>query len=123
MLIARRDTHAREEIAFVLEVGILARRLVQLAERHTSCSTQGVGRSEIAVTPRLWVFNPGHEEALSFSREKRYTLSKEIRWMRYELSPLLRLLASGEDRIQPVGHRPQHSAGVLVFLRAKQVHR
>ena len=27
------------------------------------------------------------------------TLSKEIRWMRHELSPLLRLLASGEDLI------------------------
>ena len=52
-----------------------------------------------ASTSRLWVFNPGHEEALSFSREKRYTLSKEIRWMRHELSPLLRLLASGEDLI------------------------
>ena len=37
----------------MLEVGILTRRLVQLAERHTSCSTQGIGRSEIAVAPRL----------------------------------------------------------------------
>lgn len=49
--------------------------------------------------PRLWVFNPGHEEALSIPPEKRYTLSKEIRWMRYELSSLLHLLASDDDLI------------------------
>ena len=49
--------------------------------------------------PRLWVFNPGHEEALSIPPEKRYTLSKEIRWMRYELSSLLHLLASDGDLI------------------------
>lgn len=49
--------------------------------------------------PRLWVFNPGHEEALSVPPEKRYTLSKEIRWMRYELSSLLHLLASDDDLI------------------------
>ena len=52
-----------------------------------------------ASTPRLWVFNPGHEEALSFPQHQHLTLSKEIRWMRYELAPLLRLLASGEDLI------------------------
>lgn len=49
--------------------------------------------------PRLWVFNPGHEEALSIPPEKRYTLSKEIRWMRYELTSLLHLLASDGDLI------------------------
>lgn len=46
---------------------------------------------------RLWVFNPGHEEALLAPASFRYTLSKEIRQMRHELAPLLALLADPSD--------------------------
>lgn len=46
---------------------------------------------------RLWVFNPGHEEALLVPEAKHYTLSREIRQMRHELAPLLALLADPSD--------------------------
>lgn len=46
---------------------------------------------------RLWVFNPGHEEALLVPEVRHYTLSREIRQMRHELAPLLALLADPSD--------------------------
>lgn len=48
---------------------------------------------------RLWVFNPGHEEALLAPPTGRYTPSREVRQMRHELAPLLTLLASPSDII------------------------
>lgn len=46
---------------------------------------------------RLWVFNPGHEEALLTPASQRLTPSREIRQMRHELAPLLALLAHPSD--------------------------
>ena len=78
MLIACRDTHAGEEIAFVLEVGILARRLVELAERHTSCSTQSVSCGEIAVAPRLGLVGKGCSVVVRTKRSEGLTIGAAL---------------------------------------------
>ena len=52
-----------------------------------------------APCPRLWVFNPGHEEALRIPPPLRYTPTSEVRQMRYDLAPLLTLLAEQGDYI------------------------
>lgn len=48
---------------------------------------------------RLFVFNPGHEEALRLPQGQSYTPPKEVRRMMLDLSPLMRLLASTDDYI------------------------
>lgn len=57
--------------------------------------------------PRLWVFNPGHEEALRIPSHLRYTPAKEVRQMRHDLAPLLSLLAHEGDYI----YRPASPLG------------
>ena len=57
--------------------------------------------------PRLWVFNPGHEEALRIPSHLRYTPAKEVRQMRHDLAPLLLLLAHEGDYI----YRPASPLG------------
>ncbi len=48
---------------------------------------------------RLWVFNPGHEEALLHAAKASYTASKTVLTMMYELAQLMLPLASVEDYI------------------------
>ena len=62
----------------MLEVGIFTRRLVELAERHTSCSTQGVGRSEIAVTPRLGLVGKGCSVVVWTKRSEGLTIGAAL---------------------------------------------
>lgn len=48
---------------------------------------------------RLWVFNPGHEEALQHRDKASYTPSRLVRRMMHELPLLLRPLCQAEDYI------------------------
>lgn len=48
---------------------------------------------------RLWVFNPGHEEAMRHQQKANYTASKTIRQMMHELAPLMQILSQEGDYI------------------------
>lgn len=48
---------------------------------------------------KVWLFNPGHEEALRLPLEQRYTPKREVLQMMQDLAPLMRCLAEGEDLI------------------------
>ena len=47
LFVACREVDAREKVAFVLEVGILPRRLIQFAERDAASSTEGIGSGQM----------------------------------------------------------------------------
>lgn len=49
--------------------------------------------------PRLWLFNPGHEEALRVPQGQNYTPPRIIQQMMRDLYPLMALLAEPEDYI------------------------
>ena len=66
-----------------------------------------------APCPRLWVFNPGHEEALRIPPHLRYTPTSEVRQMRYDLAPLLTLLAEQGNYIYRPALTPSESAVLL----------
>lgn len=48
---------------------------------------------------KIWVFNPGHEEALLHAHKANYTASKTVLGMMYELPQLMQYLASEGDYI------------------------
>lgn len=64
--------------------------------------------------PRLLVFNPGHEEALSQPAGMRYTPSRTIRTMMHELHPLMRACASSGDLLW-VPDRAGQNAQIMDF--------
>ena len=75
--------------------------------------TEAVSSAPLATRPRLWVFNPGHEEALRIPLPLRYTPTSEVRQMRHDLAPLLTLLAERGDYIYRPALAPHQPAVLL----------
>lgn len=65
--------------------------------------------------PRLWVFNPGHEEALQHRDKASYTPSRLVRRMMHELPLLLCPLCRAEDYI----YAPSLDGLTAIVLDAK----